>query len=256
MSEISEVKRAANKANAQKSTGPRSEDGKKRSRGNAIKHGLCAIVIDLPGEDPQAIQDRFDDWNAELNPKNLAAQSYLILQAVRRSRRLDRLDTSHEARVSQSVRDAHKDDHEKRLREIDDLKIMLPSDQCAIAVRRLMTSSEGCEFLIREWTHLRPTLDLATVAGTPYRDEADLARIVYLTSDDMFINRIGPSIYLLPTIAIKAHREAAVRLKNNEHRRPDQVCQLRYNVSLGQGPRPRGPPRPLRKGRAGSPRFY
>ena len=42
MSIISEEKREANRANAQKSTGPRSAAGKLASRLNALKHGLCA----------------------------------------------------------------------------------------------------------------------------------------------------------------------------------------------------------------------
>jgi hypothetical protein len=35
----------ANRRNAQKSTGPTSEDGKRRSRRNALRHGLCAETV-------------------------------------------------------------------------------------------------------------------------------------------------------------------------------------------------------------------
>lgn len=52
---ISEAMRAANRANAQKSTGPRTEEGKRRSRLNAVKHGLASRSLEtvvLPGEDP------------------------------------------------------------------------------------------------------------------------------------------------------------------------------------------------------------
>src|SRR5882762_7559572 len=35
----------ANRRNAQKSTGPTGEDGKRRSRRNAIRHGLCAETV-------------------------------------------------------------------------------------------------------------------------------------------------------------------------------------------------------------------
>jgi hypothetical protein len=51
MSIISEAKRAANRANAQKSAGPKSAGGKLASRFNALKHGLCAEQAVLPGED-------------------------------------------------------------------------------------------------------------------------------------------------------------------------------------------------------------
>jgi hypothetical protein len=43
----------ANRANAQESTGPRSAEGKAASRFNALKHGLDARSIVLPGEDPE-----------------------------------------------------------------------------------------------------------------------------------------------------------------------------------------------------------
>jgi hypothetical protein len=43
---------AANQANAQKSTGPRSPEGKSASRLNALKHGIDAASIVIPGEDP------------------------------------------------------------------------------------------------------------------------------------------------------------------------------------------------------------
>jgi hypothetical protein len=42
---------AANRANARRSTGPRSADGKARSAGNALKHGLTAESATLPCED-------------------------------------------------------------------------------------------------------------------------------------------------------------------------------------------------------------
>ena len=41
----------ANRENAKKSTGPRTEAGKARSRRNAWKHGLTAETLIIPGED-------------------------------------------------------------------------------------------------------------------------------------------------------------------------------------------------------------
>ena len=47
---------AANQANAQKSTGPKTEEGKAKSSMNALKHGLLAKCTLLPGDD----EDEFD----------------------------------------------------------------------------------------------------------------------------------------------------------------------------------------------------
>ncbi len=44
---------AANRRNAQNSTGPRTDAGKKRASLNALRHGLTAQVVVLPGEDLQ-----------------------------------------------------------------------------------------------------------------------------------------------------------------------------------------------------------
>jgi hypothetical protein len=47
---MSEAKRAANRANAKKSTGPRTDAGKQKSARNAVRHGFCAKTICVHGE--------------------------------------------------------------------------------------------------------------------------------------------------------------------------------------------------------------
>jgi hypothetical protein len=50
---ISERKLQANRANAKRSTGPRTEAGKAASRKNALKHGILSRVVDLPSAVPE-----------------------------------------------------------------------------------------------------------------------------------------------------------------------------------------------------------
>jgi len=59
---------SANRANAQRSTGPRSVEGKSVSRFNALKHGVDAASITLPGEDANAYQALADAYDAQYQP--------------------------------------------------------------------------------------------------------------------------------------------------------------------------------------------
>ena len=68
---ISEAMRRANRANALRSTGPRSERGKARSRLNAAKHGLTGRGVVLPQED----HPRFVALEAALAERFAAAQA-------------------------------------------------------------------------------------------------------------------------------------------------------------------------------------
>src|SRR5262245_53503403 len=81
----------ANRRNAQKSTGPRTAEGKKKVRLNAVKHGLTAETVVLPHEDSRAYQERVDAWTKELNPRGDLGR-YLAERAAKISWQLDRAD--------------------------------------------------------------------------------------------------------------------------------------------------------------------
>ena len=55
---VSKAKVEANRRNAQKSKGPTSDEGKARSRYNALKHGMTAKTVLLPGDDHQEFAGR------------------------------------------------------------------------------------------------------------------------------------------------------------------------------------------------------
>ena len=59
---ISDKQLEANRANSQKSTGPKTEAGKKRRSLNAVRHGLTGHVVVLPEEDLAA----FNQLNTKL----------------------------------------------------------------------------------------------------------------------------------------------------------------------------------------------
>ena len=61
--------REANRLNAQKSTGPKSEEGKSVARMNAYTHGLTAQTIVIGDEDPKAFDALRAQLEAEFNPR-------------------------------------------------------------------------------------------------------------------------------------------------------------------------------------------
>src|ERR1700722_13639067 len=60
----------ANRRNAQKSTGPKTPEGKDKSRRNALQHGLTAKTCMLEDEDPEALVDLLNEIREKFNPQD------------------------------------------------------------------------------------------------------------------------------------------------------------------------------------------
>ena len=58
----------ANRRNSQKSTGPRTADGKAVSRFNALQTGIHAASLVIPGEDPAALADLTTEYHHQFRP--------------------------------------------------------------------------------------------------------------------------------------------------------------------------------------------
>src|SRR3984893_6247537 len=80
---------AVNKANAQKSTGPRTAAGKQRSSLNALRHGLTGHTIVLPSEDQSAYQRHSHAFLDEYRPKG-ATETQLVQSLLDTSWQLNR----------------------------------------------------------------------------------------------------------------------------------------------------------------------
>ena len=65
-SKSKKTRAAVNRANAQKSTGPKTEQGKAASSQNSFKHGLYSKAVIIPGEDPA----KFEALRAELTAEH------------------------------------------------------------------------------------------------------------------------------------------------------------------------------------------
>jgi hypothetical protein len=138
----SQRKIEANRRKAQKSSGPKTAEGKKRVRLNALKHGLTATTIVLPHEDDEAYQERLDGWTRELNPRGDVGQ-YLTAQAVRLSWQLDRADRHERARLAERVNRLSRKRERARNRNVENLMCSLMSPRTGQStVRKLPTTGE------------------------------------------------------------------------------------------------------------------
>jgi hypothetical protein len=91
---VSPRKRRANQVNASKSTGPRTKEGKLRSRQNAIRRGVFATDVVLPGEDHEAHRALLRDAIDSLRPQD-ALQMSVVERIVAAEWRLRRLREVH-----------------------------------------------------------------------------------------------------------------------------------------------------------------
>jgi hypothetical protein len=78
-----------NRANAQHSTGPKTEAGKWRSSLNALRHGLTGQIVVMPTEDLAAYRSHVKSFTDEYNPKG-ATEAQLVQQLADTSWRLNR----------------------------------------------------------------------------------------------------------------------------------------------------------------------
>jgi len=79
-----------NRANAQHSTGPKTESGKKRSSLNALRHGLTGQIVVMPAEDLAAYQSHVKSFTDEYHPQG-ATEAHLVQALADTSWRLNRV---------------------------------------------------------------------------------------------------------------------------------------------------------------------
>jgi hypothetical protein len=87
---ITRRKRAANQRNAQKSTGPKSVEGKAAVARNATSHGLSAGFTVLPHEDQVAFNRMLENYCKEFNPQTEHSR-FLVHQLAQSRWRLERI---------------------------------------------------------------------------------------------------------------------------------------------------------------------
>ncbi len=157
MTLTSEQRSEINRRNGQKSQGPKTDEGKARSRRNATKHGLRAEVLAMPTEDASVIAARAQAWNEYYQPASPAAQ-HLVNECVRATIMSDRCHKFHDAALAKQVGSADFDEQCRDQAEVRQIATGLVGDPHN-TLATLMMSTAGVRFLIERWERLGRGLD-------------------------------------------------------------------------------------------------
>jgi hypothetical protein len=186
----------ANRRNCQKSTGPRTEAGKKRSRFNALDHGCRSQMLVLPSEIFGNYENELQAWRLSWKPRN-PSEEFLIDQIVSLKWQADRIDQAHTARLTRRMHfgvfeeDAKVDaqvielgqklfrdacgrqllhlqdkpcepDRDAELHRVSDDRVA--EDHPMRLVQELKATGSGCQWLLDRWAELRDLLE----QGSPW----------------------------------------------------------------------------------------
>ena len=146
-------RRKQNQINAQKSTGPTTQEGKNISRGNSLIHGLAAQVLMLPDEQLDGVEAQANAWTEACQPQGHDEET-LVGQLTLTSLRLARIARAEAATLSEQVRNARTDWHKTQEYKLVECTRLLRTDP-AIALIDLKSFGAGVEWMIEKWLGLQ-----------------------------------------------------------------------------------------------------
>jgi hypothetical protein len=185
---LSESRIAANRRNAQKSTGPRTQQGKERSRGNGLKHGMTGRGVVLPAGDADEVNARAEELRADLDPKSPLGR-IMVRQLATLSVRMERGERQESAAIAGRVRGSGDGFDEARLEAAAGLFQGLAGDPINV-LRKLRKSPEGCDRLLAAWRDLRAYLTREPRPTWYWEKFEEVARLSGLTQSEARDSRL------------------------------------------------------------------
>ncbi|WZO96875.1 hypothetical protein EP7_003880 [Isosphaeraceae bacterium EP7] len=154
--EVSQRRIDANRRNAQKSTGPKTEEGKARSRRNSLIHGLAGNGVVVPENEAQAVRERGEQLVSSLRPMN-AFEMGLVETIAVEGVRIDRCRI--EERLVRDVRARRAgacwlDERKAEAAKLGRTLAGMPDE----VAPRLAMSAAGCDWLMMRWRALGKVL--------------------------------------------------------------------------------------------------
>lgn len=157
MNTISDRQLDANRRNAQQSTGPRSAEGKARSRRNALKHGLAAGEILVSDAEHKAVAEAVATWNHEIWPENVAERVVIRRMAVA-DVRMKRCESADDDSLESTARAAVARWRDRKQAAARKKAMRLKTDPLNTLLD-LEETAFGCDWLSRRWSGLDRVLE-------------------------------------------------------------------------------------------------
>ena len=151
------AQREANRRNATLSQGPKTIEGKQRSRGNALKHGMTGAGVVVSEEDAGEVATLAGELEAEMRPSGTLGR-ILVHRVAVMAVRLDKCSRYDESATAKRVRDAEMDYDEACQAEVEALAATIDETPAA-SVRGLIRTRAGIDRLTRMWLVVRGVLD-------------------------------------------------------------------------------------------------
>jgi hypothetical protein len=223
----SQARIEANRNNALRSTGPRTEEGKSKVKFNALKHGHDARTIVLPHEDAAAFEHRRRAWSRELSTGGEVGD-YLAERAAKLSWQLDRADAAEHAELTRRVREVPRERERSRRRRAAGLlrKVLAhdalapdaaaqPGPGRAAWIERLEASAHGCRALLEAWDGVVHKLAAPSARPGGWAAEVRESMLRLLGVDDCDAARRGDAriarIVEIVSLACRSSMNAALR---------------------------------------------
>ncbi len=145
----------ANRRNSRLSTGPKDTS---LTRFNGLKHGLCAVEVGLPGEDPAEVQAEFDGWRDDWQPMTHTRAVLVDLAAVAtwRLRRSIRAGSAVRSRLADDAGRAFDSD---RLAAVEPRASTASTTTPRAALSLLGSTALGIDRLLTSWGELDAALE-------------------------------------------------------------------------------------------------
>jgi hypothetical protein len=240
----------ANRQNARKSTGPRTEEGKNRSRLNALDHGCRANLMVLPTEVFGEYENELKAWKLSFQPRN-PAEDVLVERLVSLGWQQKRIDRAQTARLTRRIYHGEIEEADSVQEEVIELGQKLFQDACGPLalhlqhkisevyedgesfrisdysvdedqpmrlVHRLQTTGAGCQWMMDQWADLRALLERGVAWLAP--DKLKAVRLLGRHPIDAFdspdVARVYIASFMLASQEGNPFREILNELSDNE----------------------------------------